>query len=88
MWLWTGTWLFPSHPYLNTEIDQAWIVDFANLEQIGIDNDEPVGKNDGSISGQRYFDCKPHHGSFVRPDRVEIGDYPVVNEFEEDMEEI
>ncbi|KAI5800298.1 CAP Gly-rich domain-containing protein [Peziza echinospora] len=55
---------------------------------VGIDNDEPVGKNDGSISGQRYFDCKPHHGSFVRPDRVEIGDYPVVNEFEEDMEEI
>ncbi|KAF8477273.1 CAP Gly-rich domain-containing protein [Kalaharituber pfeilii] len=54
---------------------------------VGIENDEPVGKNDGSISGHRYFHCKPKHGSFIRPDRVDIGDYPVLN-FLEDMEEI
>ncbi|KAF8426658.1 CAP Gly-rich domain-containing protein [Tirmania nivea] len=54
---------------------------------VGIENDEPVGKNDGSVSGERYFTCKPKHGSFIRPDRVDIGDYPVLNDLE-DMEEI
>ena len=53
----------------------------------GIENDEPVGKNDGSVSGERYFACKPKHGSFIRPDRVDIGDYLVLNDLE-DMEEI
>lgn len=30
----------------------------------------PVGKNDGSVNGIRYFACKPRFGSFVRPDKV------------------
>ncbi|KAL2205388.1 tubulin specific chaperone cofactor B [Sarocladium strictum] len=56
---------------------------------VGVMLDEPVGKNDGSIAGVRYFgeqsDLK--HGVFVRPERVEIGEYPVMNDLE-DMEEI
>lgn len=56
---------------------------------IGVHLDEPVGKNDGSIAGTRYWgepsDLK--HGVFVRPERVEIGDYPVMDDLE-DMEEI
>lgn len=57
------------------------------LARTGIENDEPVGKNDGSAQGKQYFSCKPKYGSFIRPERVDIGDYPVLNDLQ-DMEEI
>ena len=28
------------------------------------------GKNDGSVKGERYFECKPGHGIFVRQESV------------------
>uniref|UniRef100_A0A7E4WAU3 CAP-Gly domain-containing protein n=1 Tax=Panagrellus redivivus TaxID=6233 RepID=A0A7E4WAU3_PANRE len=34
---------------------------------VGVNYDEPVGKNDGSVLGQRYFTAEPLHGGFVRP---------------------
>ncbi|KAI0479274.1 CAP-Gly domain-containing protein [Xylariaceae sp. FL0804] len=56
---------------------------------IGIHLDEPAGKNDGSISGTRYWGAESglKHGVFVRPERVEVGDWPVLDDLE-DMEEI
>ncbi|KAK5997006.1 Cell polarity protein alp11 [Cladobotryum mycophilum] len=56
---------------------------------IGIHLDEPVGKNDGSIEGTRYWgeSSALKHGLFVRPEKVEVGDYPVLDDLE-DMEEI
>ncbi|KAL5615112.1 hypothetical protein BROUX41_005172 [Berkeleyomyces rouxiae] len=56
---------------------------------IGVQLDEPVGKNDGSIDGKRYWgtESSMKHGVFVRAERVEIGDFPVINDLEE-MEEI
>jgi tubulin-folding cofactor B len=56
---------------------------------VGVQLDEPVGKNDGSIAGTRYWgEPSPlKHGVFVRPERVEAGDYPALNDLE-DMEEI
>lgn len=53
---------------------------------IGIELDEPTGKNDGSVKGKRYFECKANHGVFVRPERVEVGDFPVLDELADDEE--
>ncbi|KAL2314771.1 Cell polarity protein alp11 [Schizosaccharomyces pombe] len=43
---------------------------------VGVEFDEPVGKNDGSVSGKRYFNAKNKHGSFLRSSEVEVGDFP------------
>ena len=43
---------------------------------VGVQFDEPVGKNDGSLDGVKYFDSKQNHGSFVKPKSVEAGDFP------------
>jgi tubulin-folding cofactor B len=34
---------------------------------IGIELDEPVGKNNGSVRGVRYFECPANYGLFARP---------------------
>ncbi|OAQ72993.1 tubulin specific chaperone cofactor B [Pochonia chlamydosporia 170] len=56
---------------------------------VGVHLDEPVGKNDGSIDGARYWGepSTMKHGVFVRPERVEVGEYPPMDDLE-DMEEI
>jgi len=38
--------------------------------------DEPFGKNDGKYINIKYFDCPDKYGLFVRPDKIDIGDYP------------
>ncbi|KAL3960046.1 hypothetical protein ACCO45_005163 [Purpureocillium lilacinum] len=56
---------------------------------VGVQLDEPVGKNDGSIAGTRYWGeaSELKHGVFVRPERVEVGEFPPLDDLE-DMEEI
>jgi len=50
---------------------------FAKGAWVGIEYDEPMGKNDGSVQGERYFTTRPLYGGFVRPDRIRVGDFPV-----------
>lgn len=52
---------------------------------IGVEFDEPLGVNDGSVNGHRYFECQPKYGSMVPLSAVTVGDYPV-EEFDLDEE--
>ncbi|KAJ9223555.1 hypothetical protein DTO271D3_1635 [Paecilomyces variotii] len=43
---------------------------FAPGDWIGIELDEPTGKNDGAVQGERYFECEHGFGMFIRPSAV------------------
>lgn len=43
---------------------------FAPGQWAGIVLDEPIGKNDGSVAGLRYFQCEDGRGIFTRPSKL------------------
>src|ERR1700761_4072824 len=42
----------------------------ASGEWLGLELQDDTGKNDGSVKGERYFNCAPGHGIFVRKESV------------------
>ncbi|WKY01977.1 hypothetical protein Q1695_015745 [Nippostrongylus brasiliensis] len=44
---------------------------FAPGEWIGLVLDEPLGKNDGSVQGYRYFTCEADHGLFCKSSKLD-----------------
>ncbi|XP_031557879.1 CAP-Gly domain-containing linker protein 3-like isoform X2 [Actinia tenebrosa] len=46
------------------------VTEFAAGEWAGIELDEPVGKNDGSVGGVAYFHCRPNHGIFAPSSKI------------------
>lgn len=52
---------------------------FAQGTWLGLELPDDKGKNDGSVNGERYFDCEPGHGIFVRPGSiVKVVEHPPV----------
>lgn len=42
----------------------------ASGEWVGLELPDSTGKNDGSVKGERYFDCQSGHGIFIRRETV------------------
>jgi tubulin-folding cofactor B len=41
--------------------------------------DEAFGKNNSTIDGKVHFGCDENHGIFVKPDKVKVGQYPIID---------
>ena len=39
---------------------------------VGVELDQALGKNDGLVQGERYFQTQPNHGLFIRPGRLTL----------------
>ena len=46
---------------------------------VGVQFDEPLGHNDGSVKGNKLFECPENHGGFIRGPNVKVGDFPEVD---------
>lgn len=64
------------------------LTDLPPLLWVGVELDEPTGKNDGSVDGNRYFNCLKNRGVFVKPEKLEVGDFPPLDLDLEELEEL
>ncbi|XP_050677950.1 tubulin-folding cofactor B [Leptidea sinapis] len=66
----------PSQPPRRATVKYNGPLEGAKGLWIGVQYDEPRGKNDGSVNGKRYFTCPPKYGGFVKPVYITVGDFP------------
>lgn len=55
---------------------------------VGVEFDEPLGHNDGSVKGRVIFPCAPGYGAFVRGKNITVGDFPVRDPFDDEDDEL
>lgn len=57
---------------------------------VGIQLDEPTGDSDGKVKGKQYFEVSggSKFGIFIRPKDANYGDFPPMDDFDEDEDEI
>ena len=60
------------HPVRKGTIMYVGNTEFKPGVWIGVQYEEPLGKNDGSVAGKRYFTCPQLHGGFVKPGDVMV----------------
>ena len=49
---------------------------FAAGDWVGVELEDDSGKNDGSVQGERYFDCEMGRGMFLRPTALTVVERP------------
>lgn len=46
---------------------------------VGVRLDEPYGDSNGVIKGVKYLEASNKYAIFVRPNALEIGDFPILD---------
>lgn len=55
---------------------------------VGVKLDEPTGNSNGTVKGKQLFECPDKFGIFVRPNECTVGDFPPIDDFDSDLDEI